>query len=274
MKKNLENSIENLIFKGIRHKSLCLFFGEDFVWVEENRNIILTDIEVETILLIDENIKNNKDNSFLIGYKYFYNVKLQQEIGVFVPQNDTEVMVEKAIEMIIQKSFKNILEVGSGTGAISISIAKNTSNDVSFTAIDFSEKAIALSKNNSVLNEVEDRIVFENDDLFQYAFTKQYDMIISNPPYIQKNDKNVSKWVHDNQPKNALFSDDFGLKHIKKIIQIANDYLVKDGVALIEFGFEQKENIKNLLSEYDEISFKFYKDYGHNDRFVLIIKTS
>lgn len=188
--------------------------------------------------------------------------------NVLIPRPDTEILVEEVIKIAKKINAKKILDLCTGSGAIAISLAKYIDKS-NITAVDISDKALNVAKLNAKNNEVEDRITFVESDLFENLKKEKYDIIVSNPPYIKKEvlkklDKEVQK-----EPKLALDGGYDGLDFYRKIIKNADEYLKFNGYLCFEIGYDQKEDVENLLKEqekYANITCK--KDLCDNDRVV------
>ena len=188
--------------------------------------------------------------------------------NVLIPRQDTEILVEEVIKIAKKINAKKILDLCTGSGAIAISLAKYIDKS-NITAVDISSKALNVAKLNAKNNEVEDRITFVESDLFENLKKEKYDIIVSNPPYIKKEvlkklDKEVQK-----EPKLALDGGYDGLDFYRKIIKNADEYLKFNGYLCFEIGYDQKEDVENLLKEqekYANITCK--KDLCDNDRVV------
>ena len=189
--------------------------------------------------------------------------------NVLIPRPDTEILVEEVIKIAKKINAKKILDLCTGSGAIAISLAKYIDKS-NITAVDISDKALNVAKLNAKNNEVEDRITFVESDLFKNLKKEKYDIIVSNPPYIKKEvlkklDKEVQK-----EPKLALDGGYDGLDFYRKIINKAEEYLKFNGYLCFEIGYDQKEDVENLLKEqekYANITCK--KDLCDNDRVVI-----
>lgn len=188
--------------------------------------------------------------------------------NVLIPRQDTEILVEEVVKIAKKINAKKILDLCTGSGAIAISLAKYIDKS-NITAVDISSKALNVAKLNAKNNEVEDRITFVESDLFENLKKEKYDIIVSNPPYIKKEvlkklDKEVQK-----EPKLALDGGYDGLDFYRKIIKNADEYLKFNGYLCFEIGYDQKEDVENLLKEqekYANITCK--KDLCDNDRVV------
>ena len=188
---------------------------------------------------------------------------------VLIPRQDTEILVEEVIKISKEMRVKKILDLCTGSGAIAVSLAKYLS-DVEITAIDISHKAIKTAKKNAVFNKVEDRITFLESDLFENLKNQKYDLIVSNPPYIKKDlikklDKQVQK-----EPYIALDGGYDGLDFYRKIIFQAYEYLKYNGYLCFEIGYDQKEDVSNLLKNNGNYSITYsLKDLYDNDRVIV-----
>ena len=189
--------------------------------------------------------------------------------NVLIPRPDTEILVEEVIKIAKKINAKKILDLCTGSGAIAISLAKYIDKS-NITAVDISDKALNVAKLNAKNNEVEDRITFVESDLFKNLKKEKYDIIVSNPPYIKKEvlkklDKEVQK-----EPKLALDGGYDGLDFYRKIINKAEEYLKFNGYLCFEIGYDQKEDVENLLKEQGKyINITCKKDLCDNDRVVI-----
>ncbi|BDU67843.1 MAG: release factor glutamine methyltransferase [Candidatus Tyloplasma litorale] len=230
------------------------------VGVLDLENIFLNYFEEKEILKLAKKLYKNKDITFDIGYKYFRYIKLKIKKGVFVPQYDTE----QIIDIIKNKiNFGDALEIGSGTGAISISLASET--NIKIDSIDINKKAIKLAKQNDKFKKVN----FINKDFFKFNPTKKYNLIFSNPPYIAKADPYVEDWVKKNQPKNSLYAKNNGLLFYEFLFNKIDEFLFYEGYIVLEIGFNQSADIIKLASKISH-ELEVVKDYSNHDRFVVI----
>ena len=228
------------------------------------------EIENEKTILkyIDKYIYDCIPVQYLMHTAYFYDSKFYVDENVLIPRFDTEVVVENAID-IINKEFKSciidIVDIGTGSGCIGVCLAKHIKG-VRVDAIDISPQAINIAKMNAKENNVD--INFIQNDLLE-NINKKYDVIISNPPYIDE-DEYVMDIVKNNEPKIALFSKDKGLYHYKKIIDESINNLKEKGVIIFEIPDNKCDDIINYASKYYS-SIEYKKDYN-NQRRVLIIR--
>ena len=189
--------------------------------------------------------------------------------NVLIPRPDTEILVEEVIKIAKKINAKKILDLCTGSGAIAISLAKYIDKS-NITAVDISDKALNVAKLNAKNNDVEDRITFVESDLFKNLKKEKYDIIVSNPPYIKKEVlKKLNKEVQK-EPKLALDGGYDGLDFYRKIIKNADEYLKFNGYLCFEIGYDQKEDVENLLKEQEKyINITCKKDLCDNDRVVI-----
>ena len=202
----------------------------------------------------------------IFGRTEFYGYNFIVTKDVLSPRQDTEILVENALKYC--KPKMNVLDMCTGSGIIAISMAKNV--NANFTAVDVSKKALLVATQNAQNNGVKINFVLSNmfDDLKN---TKKFDIIVSNPPYIPSNEINgLDIEVKDYDPKLALDGGKDGLYFYRKLASQSPNYLTKNGMLLLEIGYNQKQEVANLLSENFE-DIKCIKDYSNNDR-VMIAK--
>lgn len=208
--------------------------------------------------------------SYITGQKEFFSLLFKVTPEVLIPRPETELLVEYILNYFDQDKKIKILDLGTGSGVIAVSIAK-TRLEWNITAIDKSSTALKVAQENAKSQKV-DNIEFILTDWFDdINLNTKYDCIVANPPYIAANDKHLDDIDITYEPRSALVADNNGLADIEKILTQAKDYLNPQGVLLIEHGYQQVEDIKamyNKLNTYT--SFESVQDYSGLDRFVVI----
>ncbi len=214
-------------------------------------------------------IINNDPIQYIIGNQEFMGIKFSVNKNVLIPQPDTEILCEEIINKLEKNEKKNILDLCTGSGAIGISLKKYRDN-VNVTASDISIKALKVARKNAIANNVD--IVFLKSNLFN-NIKEKFDIIVSNPPYIKsKSIKTLSGEVQK-EPRIALDGGKDGLDMYKKIIKEAYKFLNSKGILALEIGYDQKEDVIDLLKQegmYENIYSK--KDLAGNDRIVVCNK--
>ncbi len=212
--------------------------------------------------------KEGKPLQYIVGTAPFYDLTLKVNKDVLIPRFETEYLVEKTINYA-KKYFSNkinILDIGTGSGAIAISLKKHLDSNV--TASDISAKALEIAKENAINNNA--KITFIKSDIFENIKGK-FDIIISNPPYIAY-DEEIEDIVKNNEPHIALYAKDKGLYFYKKIINQAKKYLNKKSILAFEIGMTQGHSLKEYASIYFKDSKIFVeKDLTGRDRYLFII---
>ena len=216
--------------------------------------------------------KNRKPLQYILGEWEFYGLPFKVRENVLIPRPDTEILVEQCIQLMREIEEPNILDIGSGSGAISIAIA-NELKSSSVTGVDINEDAIKLANENKVLNKVEN-INFMKSDLFEKLDEDfKYDLIVSNPPYITKDEyETLMPEVKNFEPKNALTDLGDGLYFYREISKKAGAYLKDTGYLAFEIGYKQAKDVSKILEDNNFAILSVVKDYGGNDRVVLAKK--
>lgn len=218
---------------------------------------------------IDEAIERLKDGEpvqYIVGNVDFYGNKIKVNKDVLIPRFETETLVEKTIGYINKFFDKSvdILDVGTGSGCIAITLKKEL--DCNVDACDISSNALSVAKENALINNC--NINFYKSD-FLNDITKKYDVIISNPPYISYTEE-IEDIVKNNEPALALYSSNNGLKSYEDIINNIENNLKEKAIIAFEIGRSQGEEIKSLLeSRICNINVIIEKDLSLNDRFVF-----
>ena len=227
-----------------------------------NSNYILSDENISSFEKIIVDIKKNIPIQYILGETYFYNLKFNVNSSTLIPRPETEELVR----YILSHNFSSVLDIGTGSGCIAISIAKNS--NVSIDAIDNSKDALVIAKSNAILNSVDVNFIF--NDVFEFSNAKKYDLIVSNPPYVLNSEK---KYMHQNvidyEPHNALFVEDSNpLIFYEKIALIASKNLNINGLLFFEINERFGDQIIDLLSKLNFVDIELKKDINGRDRII------
>lgn len=208
---------------------------------------------------------------YIVGNVDFYGYNFKVNKNVLIPRFETEELVKNTINMIKEKYGNktiNILDIGTGSGCIAITLKKELPNN-NITAIDISDSALDVAKENARLNNVE--IVFKQSNVFE-NIDEEYDVIISNPPYI-KEEEQIDNIVKNNEPHIALYAGIDGLDVYKRILKNCSEFLKSNFLIAFEIGETQGNDIKNLAEKYlKNIKVIIKKDIYNRDRFIFITK--
>ena len=187
--------------------------------------------------------------AYITGTKEFWSLDFIVNSHVLIPRPDTELLVELTLEAVSTLEKPRILELGTGSGAIAIAIAKERS-DCIITATDLSISALEIAKKNAKRHNTE--ITFTQSNWYENLTTNQpnknFNAIICNPPYISTDDPDVDLQVTLHEPHSALFSKNNGLQDLEIVISGANEYLLANGTLLVEHGFQQANHVRDNFS--------------------------
>ena len=208
-------------------------------------------------------LKSGEPVQYIINQKEFMGMKFYVDKNVLIPRADTEVLVERVLEN--EKEGVNILDMCSGSGCIGISI-KNYNEKHKVVCADYSKEAIKIGQRNAKANEVD--VKFVESDLFT-NIEEKFDAIVSNPPYIKYEEYvELDDIVLKNEPKLALYADDNGLYFYKKISKEAKQYLNEGGRLYFEIGYNQAEEVKNIMQNNSFYNIIVEKDLKGKDRVI------
>lgn len=203
---------------------------------------------------------------YILGTQEFMGLEFRVNPSVLIPRGDTEILVEHILEHFGGKPI-NVLDLCTGSGCIAISLAHFNKNAL-VTAVDISPDAIECAKENARILGVSDRVSFRVDDIFSMDFFGKFDLIVSNPPYIESEIiPTLSGTVKDFEPLSALDGGADGLRFYRYITKIAPRLLNKNGLLAFEIGYNQKDAVVSILED-SFCNINTIKDYGNCDRVV------
>lgn len=208
---------------------------------------------------------------YIIGEVEFYGLDFNVNPKVLIPRQETEILVESIIDSIIPEDDIKILDIGCGSGNIIISLVKNIKNSVGIS-IDNSEEALTIAKENAELNNVVNEISFIKKDILidEIDDLGKFDIIVSNPPYVSKEKfSTLQKEILDYEPKNAVTDFNDGLSFYKVISQKSKSILKPNGKLFFEVGYNQAEDVKNIMLENSLKEIQIVKDYSNIERVVF-----
>lgn len=247
--------------------ALSYILGKSKSYILMNRNL---DLNSEQNQRLNDIINKRKDSyplQYAIGQWEFYNLRLKVDERALIPRFETEIIVDYLIKSPINK--EKILDIGTGTGAIALALAKNIENSFVIGS-DIEDKALSLASENKVFTGVKN-VDFVKSDLFK-NISGTYDLIVSNPPYIDKKDyESLEKELYF-EPKSALYGGIDGLDFYMEIIKNANNYLNDKGHLVFEIGYNQKEALNKLMINQGFINIQNIKDFNDFDRFIIAQK--
>ena len=209
--------------------------------------------------------------AYLINKKEFWKDEFYVNKDVLIPRPDTELLIEQVLKIYSEESQLQILDIGTGSGCILLSILKERPNFYG-TGIDISKKSINVSKFNAKQLNLSNRVKFLHSSVDNFKIGK-YDIVVSNPPYIKLLSlKYLEKDIVNFEPKLALSGGFDGFSKIRKVINKASILVKKNGKFILEIGFNQKNKVKEILKKEGFYVNKSIKDYGNNDRCIISTK--
>ena len=234
----------------------------------------IEDEEIEKIRYFIQKIGREKfPVQYLLNEQEFYGRKFYVDKGVLIPRQDTEILVEKMIDTLKDKVLKNeihpkILDIGVGSGIIGITAALEIESSY-VLGVDISDKALETAQKNKEILKVSN-IKFLKSDLFENVEFREFDMIVSNPPYISLNEVGImSDDTLLHEPSEALFAENDGLYFYYEICQKASDYLADFGYLLFEIGYKQGKNVAKIMASSGFKNIEVVKDLAGLDRVVI-----
>ncbi|MBD3768036.1 MAG: peptide chain release factor N(5)-glutamine methyltransferase [Gammaproteobacteria bacterium] len=205
--------------------------------------------------------------TYILGDTEFYGLTLSVTPDTLIPRQDTELLVDAALELIPERAPWTVLDMGTGTGAIAIAIAHHRPI-AQVTALDASKAALAVAQDNACALRLPN-IRFIHSDWFSVLGQQRFDVIISNPPYIAQNDPHLQATSLPYEPISALTSGVDGLDDIRLLVQQAPNHLNADGWLLLEHGYDQGAAVRHLMQSAGFSAIATHRDYGNNDRITL-----
>lgn len=213
---------------------------------------------------------NHEPVQYITGNVDFYGLDFQVNRSVLIPRPETEILVETIIKNTNVNDETNILDIGTGSGNIAISLAKHLPNS-KITAIDKSKEALKIAVKNSELNNVKERINFiENDILIdQKIFDNVFDIVVSNPPYVSKEEyNNLEPELNKYEPSIALTDFSDGTIFYNSISNQVKNFLNTNGKLFFELGAGQSKKVKEFMEQNNFYNIQIIKDYQNHDRVI------
>jgi len=278
-------NIENILDQGIRILKtsnipnpyldseilLSKSINKDKKYIILNSKKILSSKQLDSFNSYINRRKNGEPIAYLINKKEFWKDEFYINKDVLIPRPDTELIIEQVLKNYQKQSQLQVLDIGTGSGCILLSIIKERPNFYG-TGIDISKKSINVSKINAKQLNLTNRVKFIHSSVDNFNIGK-YDLVVSNPPYIESlSIKYLEKDVVNFEPMLALSGGFDGFSKIRKVISKASILIKKKGKFILEIGFNQKNKVKKILNEKGFYINKAIKDYGNNDRCIISTK--
>ena len=234
-------------------------------------------VRLKLTALLDRRLKG-EPIAYILGEKEFWSLPLNVSKGTLIPRPDTEILVEKALQIALDKLQENpphfrILDLGTGTGAIALALASELSSicqkrqiSLEIIGVDLMPDVVALAQSNAERNKL--NVQFLQSSWFE-NITGKFEIIVSNPPYIDERDEHLSQGDVRFEPLSALVANDAGYADLRHIIELAPSYLNSNGALLLEHGWQQGEKVRSIFQENHWEMVETVRDYGDNERVTL-----
>jgi len=249
---------------------LAFYLGCDRVEFLKNPDLILNEKQLAEYRTLIARRLQWEPVAYIRGFKEFWTFSLIVNKDVLIPRPDTEIIVEEALDVYRKMNSPEIriLDIGTGSGAIALALAKEISN-ATITATDISSNALTIASKNAITYNLQDKIDFREGNLFE-PVEGTFDIIVCNPPYIPEEEYiELPTGVKDYEPRIALLAEKKGTEFYDKLIYQAVDYLQKNGWLLMEIGAKQEKEVREIIGEsgfYDSVSMR--RDYAGLPRVV------
>jgi len=254
-------NIEHLLSYLLKKKRLELYLNFETILPERDL--------INLKKLIQRRIKG-EPLIYILGETIFYDCIIKVTPAVLIPRSETENMVDIICQTIQNNpNTLNVVDLGTGSGCIAIALASKL-NNIKIQAVDNSEKSLKIARKNSEINKVSELISFIQDDMLLFLKNKKFDLIISNPPYISQTEfNNLDKSVKEFEPASALTDNLDGKTYLKGIITSLPDTLKENGYAFLEFGYNMKDWIIEIVNSLP-LKITIFKDIYGKDRFIML----
>ncbi|MGM9533769.1 MAG: peptide chain release factor N(5)-glutamine methyltransferase [Intestinibacter sp.] len=222
----------------------------DSMYIRMNLDKALSDEQEKYFLEMMKDRLNERPIAYIIGNREFMGLDFFVKEGVLIPRPDTETLVEEIINICNNKTGLNILDIGTGSGAITVSLAKYLDKS-HVVSVDISDIALEIASKNAISNNVDGRIDFIKSDVFSNVPDEmKFDIIVSNPPYIKKADiSGLDRQVKDFEPYNALEGGEDGLDFYRRITEESRQFLKQDGILAYEVGHDQASDVSKIMQQ-------------------------
>ena len=251
----------NLLLQAVtkRSRSAIFAFGETE----------LNEAEQNQLNQMLERRTKGEPMAYILGEKEFWSLPLKVSSDTLIPRPDTERLVEVALDWA-NKRLKNqeslqILDLGTGTGAIALALASELKQKVQVLGVDFKPEVVVLAESNRQTLQIENAR-FQQSDWFSTLGNLQFDLIVSNPPYIDAEDENLQIGDVRFEPLTALVADNHGLSDLQKIIENAPLYLKPNGALFLEHGWQQARDVQHIFRQNHWQAVETFQDYANLDR--------
>ncbi|MBI2785846.1 MAG: peptide chain release factor N(5)-glutamine methyltransferase [Legionella longbeachae] len=243
---------------------LCHALNKNRAYLFAHPEELLTQTQLEVYQKLMAKRAQGIPIAYLTGEREFWSLNLKVNQHTLIPRHETERLVELALEHIPNQANTYILELGTGSGAIALALAKERPH-WQIIACDISEEALNIAKENAQILKI-NNVSFYQSNWFNKIPQRLYHAIVSNPPYIAEQDPHLQEGDLCFEPRNALVSSQEGLADLQYIINQGHKYLLPNGLILLEHGFDQKFKVRTILNELRYKNVQCWQDLQGQDR--------
>lgn len=245
---------------------LMYILDKNYTFIRTYSDFQLTLEQTEQFLKFRQQLQSGTPLAYVLGEQAFWTLNLKVTADTLIPRPDTEIVIVTILELLPKKKALNVVDMGTGTGAIALSLASECPL-WNVTATDFSQAALTVAQENAQAHDLT-KVRFLHGSWFDaLPENETFDLIVSNPPYIDPADVHLADLTHE--PITALVAQDEGLSDLKIIIRQAPDHLNVDGLLALEHGYDQGQKVRDLMAQSGLVDVRTVRDYGGNERVTL-----
>ena len=241
--------------------------GKDRTYLLTWPDRVLCEEDVKVFYALLERRAKGEPIAYILGWREFWSLSLEVNSSTLIPRPDTEVLVETVLNMFPQETG-SCLDLGTGTGAIALALASEKAK-WHVDAVDYSEAAVALAGRNAERLAIKNVRVFQSNWFSNISESNVYDVIVSNPPYIDEGDPHLTQGDVRFEPKTALVAENAGLADIAHIVAQSVAFLKNEGALFVEHGFEQGKAVRDIFTNCGYCHVDTVKDYNGHPRITL-----
>lgn len=243
---------------------------KSFTWLKTWPETKLTQQQWQTLQSFVERRTTGEPIAYITGVKDFWTLTLKTNPSTLIPRAETELLIEQTLARLDSSAALTLLDLGTGTGAIALSLAKEFANSQVY-GCDFQEGAVDLAIENARLNQLENVHIFQSD-WFSKVPKLSFDAIVANPPYVEPGDPHLQQGDLVFEPDSALVAEENGLADIRNIADKARSFLNANAPLLLEHGYNQGAQVRSILQQYGYSKINTIADLDNNDRVTLGFK--
>jgi release factor glutamine methyltransferase len=245
---------------------LIAVINKNYAFIRTYPDFQLTIEQAQQFLSFKRELQSGTPLAYVLGTQAFWTLDLKVTADTLIPRPDTEIMIVTILELLPKNKVLNVIDMGTGTGAIALSLALECPI-WHMTATDFSRAALTVAQENARTHDLTHVRFLQGSWFDALPEQETFDLIVSNPPYIDPADAHLSALTHE--PISALVAQDAGLSDLKIIVSQSHDYLKVDGWLVLEHGYDQGQAVRNLMLQASLVEVHTVRDYGGNERVTL-----